>query len=92
MVEQKTVSQVLDERNADYGDSWLTPNAALLALCGGDLSRISTLVETGHFANWFIILGKLARALNSPTKIDHWVDIAGYAQLSVESLSGKPRI
>ena len=78
----KEVAEVLAERGAKYGDSWLTPTLALDAITGGDLRKLDALVMSGLFANWFLILGKLCRAVYSPELVDHWTDIAGYAQLS----------
>lgn len=83
------IDATVKERGKNYGDSWLTPTLALEAICQGDLTKYDALVKSGHFANWFIILGKLCRAVNSPELLDHWVDIAGYAELSVNAIQQK---
>jgi hypothetical protein len=83
------IDDTLKERGEKYGDSWLTPSLALEAIIQGDPQRLMPLIKSGHFANWFIILGKLCRAMNSPELLDHWVDIAGYAELSVKALKDK---
>jgi len=80
------VDEVLQARRAKYGDSWLTPAQALEAILHGDYMQLAKLIQTGHFANWFMILGKLCRAVHSPDEIDHWVDIAGYAKISIEHI------
>ena len=36
---------------------------------------------------WIMILNKLVRALSSPTQIDHWEDIIGYATLARDELA-----
>jgi hypothetical protein len=83
------VEEILVARGEKYGDSWLTPTLAIQAITQGDFTKLDILVASGHFADWFMILGKLCRAVYSPDHIDHWVDIAGYAQLSANFITAK---
>lgn len=87
------VNETLKSRRAGYGDSWLTPSKALDAILNGNYMKLAKLVTSGHFANWFLILGKLCRAIHSPDNPDHWIDIAGYAEISrlhIEEKNGNP--
>jgi len=45
-------------------------------------------MHLGFGYNWIQMLGKLCRILFSPNKIDHWRDIAGYAELVVREMEG----
>lgn len=78
------VDRIIRERSEKYGDAWIAPTRALDAIVDHDMSKLVGLVLSGHFYNWFMILGKLCRAVFSPNFLDHWVDIAGYAQLSID--------
>lgn len=81
-----SVENILETRGSQYGKSWLTTTYGLQELIENDMDKLRPLIMSGLFHNWFQILGKLARALASPTCKDHWVDIAGYATLVIKHL------
>jgi len=74
-------------RNADYGE----PQDDFA--CTSELweSYIMRLIQTRgwprimpHDVSAFMILLKISRLAESPAKMDHWVDIAGYAAIGAE--------
>lgn len=80
---------VVKERNSHYGASWFTANEVMYAACQGKAENLQKLLDTGHLANWAIIASKLCRAVASPEDVDHWTDLAGYAELSKALCEGR---
>lgn len=77
---EKAKEAVLKNRNVDYGDpedNFKTIANLWNAYCG-PLDGEHIPLES-HDVAIFCILIKIARIAESPKKIDHWVDIAGYA-------------
>ena len=75
MGNEQSIRDLLIDRDAEYGLSWLTTGQLLQTL------PLDKVVKTGFFFNWLMILNKAIRILHSPLKPDHWRDIAGYAIL-----------
>ncbi len=73
------IEVLLEERGQEYGPAWLLTADAMSAMA----FRKSPLAATPFVFIWVIILNKLARALKSPSNMDHWRDIAGYAELAI---------
>lgn len=75
---------LVKERGSEYGESWrmtsqwIVENAALLA-------------QAGDAAFPMVMMhNKLARALTSPLKQDHWDDMIGYAKLALQAIERRP--
>lgn len=79
-----SVTTVLEDRGKEYGEAWLVAGNVIKYV--GNVSSLTKLMSTPFFHNWVIILSKMIRILQSPTKIDHWKDIAGYATLVMQYL------
>lgn len=80
------VEDVVAERNAQYLDAWsLTGEVVAMPVVAAGLNRLLTRYPRYWF-NWVMILNKLIRALGSPAKLDHWVDIQGYAKLTADDI------
>lgn len=77
--------QLLDERQADYGNSHEV-TGCLLRDIQPQLAHLLSHYPVLWFP-WLMIFNKLIRALTSPTKIDHWADIQGYAELALRSIT-----
>ena len=76
----KAAEAVSTDRNADYGepeDNFDDIARLWTAWYGQPFLRVDVSV--------MMILVKLARLQTSPTKLDHWVDIAGYAACGSDS-------
>lgn len=84
--------QLLDKRGSSYGDAWKLTGALLgiVASWPGSLDTppFKHLMQLGYGYNWIEMLGKLCRMLFSPNDVDHWKDIAGYAELVVREMEG----
>ena len=79
-----SIEKLLNERQKTHGEAWhLT--GRVLGMLYLNLVVIMTQFPEYAFA-WIMILNKLVRALQAPDEIDHWRDIAGYAQLVVNNL------
>lgn len=82
---------VLSDRNADYGDP--EDNFADIAALWTEYVRMQTPHHLRDMVEPFsrtdvavmMVLTKIARAVTSPCKADHWVDIAGYAACGLAS-------
>lgn len=77
---ERAKEAVLKDRNTDYGepeDNFKTIVDLWNAYCG-PLDGEHIPLES-HDVAIFCILIKIARIAESPKKIDHWIDIAGYA-------------
>lgn len=72
------VNDFLEQREEEYGPAWKTTGEIIQVI---GLEWMSRLDNSGFFFPWVMILNKLVRALASPNKLDHWVDIIGYATL-----------
>lgn len=75
--------QILDVREAMYGEAWLMTGEALATYS----SRLTRILETPYGFAWIMILNKLHRLMQTPTHADSWIDIQGYAQLVREHLA-----
>ena len=76
--------ELLDEREAQYGQAWETTGVIL----GGLRVDLYKMIHSSSWLsfNWIMILNKLTRALKTPNDKDHWRDIIGYAQLVLNRL------
>jgi hypothetical protein len=79
-----TIEDTLHIRGAQYMDAWLLTGEITNQMYVQD--RLKKLMDAGYMYAWITILCKLFRALATPNERDHWVDIAGYAQLVVDNL------
>jgi hypothetical protein len=83
------IDATIKERNEQYADAW--------ALTGVVCSNVRIAPNLLHllahnpqmFLPWVTIMCKLLRILGSPRNPDHWLDIAGYAMLVHNDLTGK---
>jgi len=93
-VEGTDVDETLDERAKDYGK--FKDGAALMQGIKRLLADHAA-IHDKTFADdqWEaleMILHKIGRIVNgNPDKVDHWVDIAGYAKLVADRLEGVER-
>lgn len=71
---------VLGERNLDYGDP--TENFTDIARMW---SAYKGIPFEAHDVAAMMVLTKVARLKTTPSKMDNWVDIAGYAAVGFES-------
>jgi hypothetical protein len=79
-------TKITEEREQEYHEAW--------AISGELMAHPQVLEGLNDMGKnhprilypWIQILNKLIRALSSPTKIDHWKDIAGYATLVSDEL------
>lgn len=78
------VAQLLASRNSEYRDAW-AKTGVLLRMVADDVNRLLK-EHPQMFLPYVTIMCKLLRILGSPTKIDHWEDIAGYAKLVADDL------
>jgi hypothetical protein len=82
-------TQITEERNPLYADAWRIQGE----VCQNpDIQAIlQTLLNHYPFMwfPWIMILNKLLRVSGSPTKIDHWDDIIGYATLVRDHLTNQ---
>ena len=83
--------RLIDQRNAEYRDAWKLEGAVCsIPEIQEGLHVLHNLFPEAWFP-WIMILNKLLRALGSPKNIDHWADIAGYAQLVQDHLKGEQK-
>lgn len=85
--EPETLEDVLNARNGTHGDAWeLT--GEVIAQVPVIRIRLDKMVQSHPymFLPWVTILCKLIRVLFSPTNLDHWMDIQGYAHLVHDKL------
>jgi len=92
--EETDIDGTLDERAQDYGK--FKDGAALMQALKrtlADHARIHN--KTFSDDQWEaleMIVHKIGRIVNgNPDKVDHWVDIAGYAKLVADRLQGNAR-
>jgi len=83
------IPALLVSRGDEYGEAWKLTGIVTGALLD-DFVKMAT-VYPPVIHNWILILSKLLRALRSPKNRDHWVDIAGYAQLIVDDLDNEAK-
>jgi len=79
------MTKILEER-ADYGKAWSETGEMLLPVSGKVVQLLLTHPKMWYA--WVMIFNKAVRALSSPTKEDHYVDIIGYAELILLYLRG----
>ena len=90
-MEQSEADALMAARKEEYGEAWLTTGRITHLL--NEIGVMNRIVESPYFYNWMIILNKLIRLLQTPTKIDSWRDIEVYARLVADRLSaGGPSI
>ena len=93
-VAKVSVNRVLNARGQDYGK--FRDSAALTQgikrLLADHAARHNKLFADDQWEALEMIVTKIARIVNgSPDKVDHWVDIAGYATLVADRLEGIDR-
>jgi hypothetical protein len=92
--EDTNIDQTLDERALDYGK--FKDSAALMQsikrLLADHALRHNKTFADDQWEALEMIVHKMARIVNgNPDKVDHWVDIAGYAKLVADRLQGNAR-
>lgn len=92
--EDTNIDQTLDERAKDYGK--FKDSAALMQgikrLLADHALRHNKTFADDQWEALEMIVHKMARIVNgNPDKVDHWVDIAGYAKLVADRLQGNAR-
>ena len=92
--EDTNIDQTLDERAKDYGK--FKDSAALMQgikrLLADHARRHDKTFADDQWEALEMIVHKMARIVNgNPGKVDHWVDIAGYAKLIADRLQGNAR-
>lgn len=92
--EETDIDETLDERGQDYGK--FKDGAALMQAIKRTLADHARLHnKTFSDDQWEaleMIVHKIGRIVNgNPDKVDHWVDIAGYAKLVADRLQGNAR-
>lgn len=90
----KYVDETLDERAQDYGK--FKDGAELMQgikrLLADHALRHNKTFADDQWEALEMIVHKMARIVNgNPDKVDHWVDIAGYAKLVADRLQGNAR-
>ena len=93
-VEDTNIDQTIDERALDYGK--FKDSAALMQsikrLLADHARRHDKTFADDQWEALEMIVHKMARIVNgNPDKVDHWVDIAGYAKLVADRLQGNAR-
>ena len=89
-----SVGKVLEARGQDYGK--FRDSAALMQgikrLLADHAARHNKLFADDQWEALEMIVHKISRIVNgNPDKVDHWVDIAGYATLVADRLEGIDR-
>lgn len=77
---------VMKDRNTDYGNP--EDNFQDIANLWSSYLK-PVVVITPHDVAVMMVLLKVSRLAKSPSKADHWVDIAGYAACGYEAAVGK---
>lgn len=80
------IRSLIHERDEAYGSAWKVTGSWLIELIGNLPVNKPNILRTPYLFAWIMILNKLHRALATPKDIDHWRDIAGYAQLVIEDI------
>jgi hypothetical protein len=80
---------IVDERAEAYGDTWAKMGVTMMPIFA-DFIKFAMRVPK-YMYPWLMIWNKCIRILFSPTKIDHWVDIQGYAELVIRDLKEKTK-
>ena len=93
-VEAADVDETLDERAKDYGR--FKDSAALMQgikrLLADHARMHNKTFADDQWEALEMIVHKIGRIVNgNPDKVDHWVDIAGYAKLIADRLQGNAR-
>ena len=93
-VEAADVDETLDERAKDYGK--FKDGAALMQgikrLIADHAAKHGKTFADDQWEALEMIVHKIGRIVNgNPDKVDHWVDIAGYAKLIADRLQGNAR-
>jgi len=94
LVDETAVDTVLDTRAQDYGK--FKDGAALMQgikrLLADHAATHDKLFADDQWEAIEMIVHKMGRIVNgNPDKVDHWVDIAGYATLVSDRLQGNAR-
>lgn len=76
------IQALLVERGEEYDEAHELTGRVLMFVT----KRSRPIQQTVYWFHWIMILNKLIRALASPMKKDHWLDIAGWATLAVQIL------
>ena len=92
--EDTNIDETLDARAQDYGK--FKDGAALMQgikrLLADHALRHNKTFADDQWEALEMIVHKMARIVNgNPDKVDHWVDIAGYATLVADRLQGNAR-
>jgi hypothetical protein len=92
--EETDIDETLDERAKDYGK--FKDGAALMQgmkrLLADHAAKHGKTFTDDQWEALEMIVHKIGRIVNgNPDKVDHWVDIAGYAKLVADRLEGVER-
>ena len=93
-IDETNVDQVLDSRAKDYGKfiEGAEIMQMLKRLVHNYIEQRGTPLAFDQREAIDMIIHKLGRIINgNPDKVDHWVDIAGYATLVADRLEGNAR-
>jgi hypothetical protein len=94
LIQEADIDQTLDERAQDYGK--FKDGAALMQgikrLLADHARMHNKTFADDQWEALEMIVHKIGRIVNgNPDKVDHWVDIAGYAKLVADRLQGNAR-
>jgi len=81
------VQSKLDERAKVYGEADVVTSGLMLRLIITDAYAVDRLIRYSVFHYWYQIFTKLIRLTASPSHMDSWDDIIGYAVLAKERLN-----
>ena len=91
---KQTIDEVLSERGARYGTfaGQAEISQHIKRVVRGYLDKRGKSLADDQMEAVEMVIHKLARAINGDADfIDHWVDMAGYAQLVADRLQGVVR-
>lgn len=80
MSNDNAIEALLEKRQEKYGDAWIVPGEMAKLV---DLTKVA---DMNFLYVFMVILSKLVRITSTPSDIDHWKDIAGYATLVFQHL------
>ena len=83
------VDEIIVEREKAHGEFWKTAEIAQ-DLKGVIARHTERMLDPVHDEALDMIASKIARILSGdPNRVDHWIDIAGYAQLGANMARAK---
>lgn len=89
MISPSDVSSLINDRGELYGNAHEITGKILQPVASELVELLSK--WPALWIPWIMILNKLVRLLFSPTHLDSWMDIQGYAELAMHSLRKENR-